>query len=288
LQLADGLKAIPYGIELSEDRAAIVRESLPEGQSLCPADFLRCQISTASFSLAFVNPPYDYATGGEGRVEMQFLERAARLVADDGVMCLVCPEDVADWKMGLFFDRHFDRVSALPFPEHVRKYTETIVLGRKRKKEAEPRYEPRYVSAWLEQAFAKAYRYDLPKGDRPRTWRKSEPTDTECARLVAKSPLRHVLDPPTVGIDYRPRPPLSPGIGHRAMLLASGFIDGLIRPHGERPHVIRGSATKEEYVSASSSEEDANGNVTTRTVTSERPKLVIRVLDADGAIGNLE
>src|SRR5208283_899613 len=96
LQLAQGLQAVPYGIELSEDRAATVRESLPEGQSLAPADFLRTAISYRSFSFAFVNTPYDYATGGEGRVETQFIERAAHLLADDGVLALVCPQDVAD------------------------------------------------------------------------------------------------------------------------------------------------------------------------------------------------
>jgi hypothetical protein len=36
LQLAHRLNAVSYGIELSEDRAAIVRESLPEGQALAP------------------------------------------------------------------------------------------------------------------------------------------------------------------------------------------------------------------------------------------------------------
>ena len=54
LQLAQGLQAVPYGIELSEDRAALVRDSLPEGQSLAPADFLRCAISYRSFSCHFV------------------------------------------------------------------------------------------------------------------------------------------------------------------------------------------------------------------------------------------
>jgi len=33
-QLTEGLHAVPYAIELSEDRAAVVRESLPEGQTL--------------------------------------------------------------------------------------------------------------------------------------------------------------------------------------------------------------------------------------------------------------
>ena len=81
---------------------------------------------------------------------------------------------------------------------------------------------------------------------------------------------------------------MSPGAGHRAMLLASGHIDGLICPVGESPHVIRGTATKEKYVASSDENEDGNGSVTTRTVISERPRLIIRVLDAAGNITALE
>jgi hypothetical protein len=81
---------------------------------------------------------------------------------------------------------------------------------------------------------------------------------------------------------------MSPGIGHRAMLLASGHIDGLICPANEPPHVIRGTAAKDSYVASSNTSEDDNGNVTTRTVISERPRLVIRVLDSQGNITNLE
>ena len=74
--------------------------------------------------------------------------------------------------------------------------------------------------------------YRLPPGQRPRQFRKSEPTDTELARLVAQSPLRFHIERPADKADHRPRPPMSPGIGHRAMLLASGHIDGLICPAG--------------------------------------------------------
>jgi len=42
------------------------------------------------------------------------------------------------------------------------------------------------------------------------------------------------------------------------------------------------------YVASSNTSEDDNGNVTTRTVISERPRLVIRVLDSQGNITNLE
>jgi hypothetical protein len=130
--------------------------------------------------------------------------------------------------------------------------------------------------------------YTLPAGVRPKHFRKTEPTDTEVARLVAKSPLRFHIERPADRLDYRPRPPLSPGNGHRAMLLASGHIDGLICPPGEPPHVIRGTAAKDEYVASCDDSVDDNGNVTTRTVISERPRLVIRVLDSHGNIMNLE
>jgi hypothetical protein len=116
--------------------------------------------------------------------------------------------------------------------------------------------------------------YALPAGVRPKVFRKIEPTDTELVRLVAKSPLRFHIERPADRADYRPRPPLSPGNGHRAMLLASGHIDGLICPADEPPHVIRGTAAKDEYVASSDTSEDEDGNTTTRTVISEKPRLV--------------
>ena len=245
-QLALGLDAVPYGIELSEDRAALVRESLPEGQALAPADFLRCAISYRSFSFVWCNPPYDYATGEEGRVESQFIERATQLLADNGVLALVCPEDVAgSYATAEFFQEHFDRVSALPFPESVRKHNETVILGCKRKQPHANPY-PGYARDWLEKRMEARVVYKLPEGQRPRHFRVLEPTDTELARLVAQSPLRFHIERPADRADFRPRPPMSPGIGHRAMLLASGHIDGLICPPDEPPHVIRGTAAKDQ------------------------------------------
>ena len=287
-QLAAGLKAVPYGIELSEDRAATVRESLPEGQALAPADFLRCAITYRSFSFIWCNPPYDYATGEEGRVESQFLERAVHLLADNGVLALVCPEDVANGCETVdFFQERFHEISAMPFPEEVRKYNETIILACKRKQPNATNCGG-YCWEWLERWMQARIVYKLPPGERPRQFRKSEPTDAELARMVAQSPLRFHLQGPADKTNNRARPPMSPGIGHRAMLLASGHIDGLICPASEPPHVIRGTAAKDKYVASCDEHEDDEGNVTTRTVISERPRLVMRVLDCEGNITTLE
>jgi hypothetical protein len=288
VQLAEAFNAVPYGIELSEDRATKVRESVPEGQSLAPADFLRTSISYHSFSFIWCNPPYDYATGGEGRVEKQFIEKAAHLLVDGGLLALVCPEAVADsYSVQAFFDQHFERVSAMPFPESVRKYGETVILGAKRK-QAKQDISNRCQRDWLKERIGTQVVYRLPAGQRPKVFRKSEPTDTELARLVAHSPLRFHIERPADSLSDRPRPPMSPGIGHRAMLLASGHIDGLICPPNEPPHVIRGTATKDQYVASCNESEDEKGCVITKTVISEKPRLVIRVLGADGTITDLE
>jgi hypothetical protein len=287
-QLAQGLNAVAYGIELSEDRATLVREFLPEGQALAPADFLRCAISYHSLSFIWCNPAYDYATGGEGRVENQFIERAAQLLADNGVLALVCPHDVADsYRTSEFFEQWCYDISAMPFPENVRKFNETVILGRKRKQSRAVNHRDCPYD-WLEKRMEDCFVYKLPAGQRPRIFRKTEPTDTELAWLVAQSPLRFHIERPADKLNYRPRPPISPGIGHRAMLLASGHIDGLICPPGEPPHVIRGTAAKDEYVASCNESEDDDGNLTTRTVISERTRLVIRVLDSQGKIANLE
>ena len=221
-------------------------------------------------------------------METQFIERAAHLLVDGGVLALVCPEDVANsYATAEFFEEHFDQVSAMPFPEEVRKYGETVILGCKRKQPPQA-VNGRHDWDWLEKRMDTHVVYRLPPGQRPKTFRKSEPTDTELARLVAQSPLRFHIERPADKAGHRPRPPMSPGIGHRAMLLASGHIDGLICPADEPPHVIRGTAAKDSYVASSDTSEDDNGNVTTRTVISERPRLVIRVLDSQGNITNLE
>jgi len=81
---------------------------------------------------------------------------------------------------------------------------------------------------------------------------------------------------------------MSLGEGHQAMLLASGFIDGLVCPQDEQPHVVRGSARKQQYVKSSTSTEDDDGNETTKTVISEKPIISIRVLEADGTLTTLE
>jgi hypothetical protein len=286
VQLAQGLHADPWAIELSEDRAESVRNLLPPGQALTPGDFLTCHVSPLTFSAVWLNPPFDYATGGMGRTELEFLTRALPLLVEEGLLILVCPEDVvSNWGIRQFLADNLYQVWAMPFPKHVRHYTEVVVFGRKR---SVPEDTYTGYDYYGELAAGSPRTYALPTGHRPNSFRKLEPTDTEVARMVEASPIRHAFFR-ELREQQQLRPPMPPGVGHRAMLLASGHIDGLIVPKdGSPPHVIRGTARKEKYISDVGEESDGEGNCITRTTISERVRLVIRTLDSEGHIKTLE
>jgi hypothetical protein len=109
-----------------------------------------------------------------------------------------------------------------------------------------------------------------------------EPTENELQHMLAHSPLRaHLAAPAEFGL---PSPPLALGIGHVALLLASGHLDGVVHPEGHAPHVVRGTARKREYIAEESETKNDDGTVTKKTVISEKIELVGRTVDLLGNI----
>jgi len=263
---------VPYAVELDDKRSEACQERF--SHVIPTADFLGCSITDNCFSMAWVNPPFDYASGGEGRVESHFVDSVMPLVVPDGLIAMVAPEDIIKRRQTLnLFACYCDRVRIIPFPELYSPFTETVILGAKR---AQPKsWGYGYWQEWNEATD----KYQLPSGSKPITFRKVEPTDEEVLAMLARSPNVAAARKPR----SLPRPPIPPGAGHRALLLASGLINGLIQPEGEPPHVLRGLAKKERFLRDSSSTDDGKTE-TTVTRYSEKINLVIRTLDNQGTI----
>jgi hypothetical protein len=110
-------------------------------------------------------------------------------------------------------------------------------------------------------------------------------TDPELVAAVESSPLYRFLAPQdAVGLR---RPPLALSVGHLALLLSSGQLDGLVTEPGGGKHVVRGTARKHEELSEETTEEDKNSIKTTKVFT-ERIKLLVRAVDDTGTIHTLE
>ena len=193
-QLGELLRCPPtsiHAIEMDDRGLKAIRAALPEAHVLAPADFFGCRASFGSFSFIWLNPPFDYSYGG-CRVEDQFLMRATEWLMPDGVMALVCPEDVVEEysEARQHFTRFYENVTLVPFPEAHRPFKEVIVLGHKRKRlDAEPdRLKDWQV--WESIQAPKGFRYRIPEGNGPRVFQKVQPTEPELEGMLVGSPLR--------------------------------------------------------------------------------------------------
>ncbi|MBC8867795.1 MAG: hypothetical protein H8E44_00160 [Planctomycetes bacterium] len=265
-----------HAIELDEGRTERLLANLPDSRVLAPASFFGTTVKHGAFGFVWANPPYTDEIGGGARVEEKFLARALRLVAPKGILALAVPERVAKWDYALRrqIKTWLDNVQLVPYPDDHRKYDEVVIIGVKRAKMGNP-YDA--DDDWTDEGRAYQIPESLGPGER---FLKSDLTDAEYADLLTRSPLMEYLDPPAE--PPLPRPPLAPGVGHLALLLASGHLDGIVEPPGEAPHVVRGVAKKTQYVKDETKEDLGEGKSKTKTVYSERITLTVRAVAPDG------
>jgi predicted RNA methylase len=288
--LASGL-GIPrkgrYAVELDPERAREAAEHA--GARTLHADFRTVRGSPGSFSLSYVNPPFDDELGGGRREEASFLARACPMATAGGVVVLVLPDRVlrSSGEVQACCGAWLDDLAVYRFPEAHRPYDEVVVIGHRRKLPTKPTLG---WHEWCRLVDAAGdlgtddRRWTLPPGREPKVWLKTGHTEAELMEAIRTSRLQDLLraehDAPP------PSPPLPLHAGHVSLLLAGGLLDGLVRPPGEEPFVVRGTAVKEQYLDASkcSTTEDDKGNTTEKTVFAERIILHVRTASADGTL----
>lgn len=262
-----------YAIELEDGRADEVRETLPGANILAPCSAFGCSITPRSISLLHLNPPFDDSIGGGSRVEAQFLSYATSWLAKDGVLCFVCPEKVAyNTVVRNILKSGYADVQVLPFPAAHRPFNEVFILARKTGEFQHPR-----EVEWTDIALEGDEQYQLPLVVPPDAFRQTELTETQLSVALKESPLRAIFtEPPKPKVS---RPPLELGVGHIALLLSSGHLDGLVEPEGEPPHVVRGTCRKSEQLADVVVTEES-----TKEIYRERIEMVVRTVDVLGQI----
>ena len=223
-QLAELLRCAPsmtFAIELDESRAQTIQAALPESRVLAPASLFGCRASYQSFSLVWLNPPFDQAYGGY-RVEDQFLRTATEWLVPGGVMAFVCPESVMDEYSDAreHFATYYENCKIVPFPEKHRHFHEVIVFGHKR---ARPKGDSWEEIPWESVQAPEGFTYRIPPGNGPRIFQKIEPTKLELqthalAPLPTVSTLSSDVETVTTSLAFPSRLSLPNGLG----LLASG------------------------------------------------------------------
>ena len=317
VQLAEGLsvsRAHVFAIELNASRSARIAEAYPDIHLLGPCSFEATRITRHSFSLVYLNPPFDDQLHGAGREETSFLRRAVDLLVPGGILVMVCPVNQVYGKSRMceLLDTWFDQLELFLFPDNCRQYNECVVFGRRRKTALTDELiseEGILTSRGIRRCFAAPIAglarlgepqfllwelgkpdgasrkpdldtWDVPRSVAPKRFQKTALTDEELERELARSPLHNALRQRV--LSPLKRPPLSLNKGHTSLLLLTGMLDGYVP--SSPPHVVRGLTSKVEKLHRTERRENESGDAVMKQVFSESPLAIVRAVWPDGII----
>jgi hypothetical protein len=264
--------------ELEVNRSEALAARLPTARVSKATDFQSSYVPRDLATVVYLNPPFDSEIGHLGsRCEETFLARATNMLAPDGVLVFILPEHRLP-AVRLFLHNWYHSCNKLLFPKDARRFSEVAVLAVKRKKALADR---NYPYNFLDAAYIPAF-YHAGAG-RLFDIEKRGYTDQELERLMKIDPLLSEAGCSSVSQLEKIRPPLTLGLGHVALLLAAGHLNGRVAKAGEPPHVVRGTSRKVEFEKSKT----VAGSDTT-VVTQERIELVIRKVDQTGVIEELQ
>ncbi|MGB3225117.1 MAG: DUF6094 domain-containing protein [Desulforhopalus sp.] len=268
---------ITYGVELDHQRATKAKSQLFKavwGDALAEA-----RVSTQSFGLLYLNPPYDTAINSDDnsdrRLEHQFLRTYIRTLQIGGILVFVIPYYVLK-HCARTLARNF-KLQIVGFPdEDFHTFKQCIVFGEKKvavtEGTAKTTQEHLEELAGMLPAEFQSEVWPLvtmapiviPKADRPVNFRTDRLDPLEAIPVINKAGiLQDVLKEliPTKNNNIRPLTSLANG--HLALMLAGGYMNGAILKDG-RQLVIKGVIKKIEKIVQVHENETGGGSITTK------------------------
>jgi hypothetical protein len=267
---------ITYGVELDHQRATKAKSQLFKavwGDALTEA-----RVSTQSFGLLYLNPPYDTAINSDDkldrRLEHQFLRTYIRTLQIGGILVLVIPYYVLK-TCAKTLARNF-KLQVTGFPdEEFPMFKQCVVFGEKRyiseeKAKATQEHLEELAGRAPEEFQSEVWPLEtmapivIPKADKPVNFRIDRLDPLEAIPVINKAGiLQDVLKEliPTKNNNIRPLTSLANG--HLALMLAGGYMNGAIEKDG-RQLVIKGVIKKIETIVQVHENETGGGSITTK------------------------
>lgn len=255
--LTEGAAVRRYGVELDAYRAEKAREVLDE---VIHGSAFDTHAPVESFSVVYLNPPYDFEIGEskKQRMERLFLEHVGRWVRPGGVLAMVVPYDrVYDCRSVLTLQFKDKAIYRFTEPESVA-YKQVVVFGVRRTRAERERMNDHAVTQANRKLNDLTRRYeqisplqDLP--DRAYTIPPGPPATLDyrglpldaIEDLLDSSPAwrqaQRITHAPKSDFFGRPLTPLHKG--HVGLLCTSGLLNGAFGSGPER-HVAYWESVK--------------------------------------------
>ena len=257
--VTSGLDCQRYGIELDSERAAAAQDT---GITTVQGNAFDAHAKVETFSLLYLNPPYDSEIGslGNQRMEFLFLEHTYRWLVTGGVLIFVIPENrlttcipllagnFTDFRLFRLEDpesRHFNQIVLTavrkPFRGHVMEANRVVLqrlLYSQPYMSLEDEHEPYLVPPTV--AASVAYR-GLPL----------DQIESDILYSPAWKQVAPFLLPKEEMATGRPITPLHGG--HVGLLCTAGLLNGVFG-QGEEQHIARWRSIK--HISTIKEKED--------------------------------
>jgi SAM-dependent methyltransferase len=266
-EITSDKRGLRYGIELDAGRATHARA---KGIEVIRGNCFDVQCPVESFSLIYLNPPYDFEISEERsqRMEKLFLEHIYRWLKPGGILIIVVPaKRIADCAALLSRDFRDARVYRLTETESAR-YKQVVLLGVRRTRVERDRLRDGEIiqaQLWLGGLERKleelpplpaepGHKYAVPPSGPVRLVHRGLPLDLIEDLLPKSSAYRQasaVLFAQQADVTGRPLTPLHGG--HVGLLCTAGMLNGIFGD-GEARHIAHWQSVK--LVDKSEEEED--------------------------------
>jgi hypothetical protein len=266
-EIASNKKVLRCGVELDAGRA---KQARTKGIEVIHGNCFDVQCPVESFSLIYLNPPYDFEIGEEKsqRMEKLFLEHVHRWLIRGGILVFVVPaKRITDCAALLSRDFRDARVYRLTETESAR-YKQVVLLGVRRTRQERDRLGDSDIiqaQLWLSSLERKLgelpplpsepdHLYSAPPSGSVRLVHRGLPLD-EIEDLLPKSSAYRqastILFAQQADVTGRPLTPLHGG--HVGLLCTAGMLNGIFGD-GESRHIAHWQSVK--LVDKSEEEED--------------------------------
>ena len=267
VEIASDRGILRYGVELDAGRTAQARN---KGVEVIHGNCFDVQCPVESFSLIFLNPPYDFEVGEERsqRMERLFLDHVFRWLMRGGVLVMVIPgRYLHDCSQILAHHFRDIRVHRLTEPESV-KYKHVVMMGVRRtraERDRTPDIEITRARMRFESLATDSEKvsplprepdhvFAVPPGEKVQMVYRVLPLDEIEDLLTKSSAYRQaapVLFAPQSDVSGRPLTPLHGG--HVGLLCTAGMLNGIFG-EGESRHIAHWQSVK--LVDKTEEEED--------------------------------
>ena len=240
-----------YGVELHRERAIEAARRL---DGTLASDLFATSIANGAFGLLYLNPPYDFDSGGDKRTEHAFLMHCTRYLAEEGLLVFIVPRRRLTVS-ARYLSTHYGRLQCWAFPDPERQVFDQVALLGYRKKDPVPDAPAeKRVLEWAfgdpsplgRRSYSNYIPATTPGGDVLFATRTVDPVaaaaEARRSGLWANTEITDTLWPAK---DTRTSPLMPLRKGHLAMLVAAGFLDNLVLESEERRILVKGRTGKE-------------------------------------------